>query len=221
MPTFFKFKPLWLALAACAATPLAAQEIARLYAARAPAGSAYVRVVTETDRPLRVTFGGKQEALDGQRRPASDYRIIDARAPMAVKADGRELPVLPIAAGSFNTVIIGPGKAVLLADATDTRDDLKAELRFYNLVAGCDAALALKNGPTVFERVAYRGSARRNINPVKAALRAGCASAPDGATATLPALKSGDHVSLFLLGDAARPRLHVQVDATENAAAGR
>lgn len=207
-----------LALCALLADAAQAQQIARLYAARAPAGSAYVRVVSAGEQPVRVEFGGKREALDGRRRPVSDYRIIDAAAPMPVKLDGAALAPLALAPGSFNTIVLAGGTAVLLADATDARDDLKAELRFYNLSPGCDASLALKDGPAVFSGLAFRGAAKRNINPVAAALRGACAAAANPAAtpaAPLPPLKPGDHVSLFLLGPASAPRLHIQADATE------
>lgn len=193
----------------------AAQEIARLYAAQAPAGSAYVRVVNPGSQALRVEFGGKQENIDGVKRKASDYRIINAAAPMALKADGKPLEPVKLQAGSFNTLIVDGGKTRLVADATDARNDLKAELRFYNLAAGCKASLALVTGAAVFKDIAYQGDARRHINPVKASLSATCDGAASSQPFDLPALKPGDHISFFLTGDAKNPGLSGQVDATE------
>lgn len=196
-------------------TPAAAQEIARLYAAQAPAGSAYVRVVNPAEQALRIDFGGQQESLDGQRRPASDYRIIDAATPMAIKADGKALAALNVKAGSFNTIVVAGGQALLINDSTGERNDLKAELRLYNLVSGCAARLALAQGATVFDHLAYQASTRRYINPVKASLVAGCANGATAAPTVLPPIKPGDHVSLFLTGAGQRLRLWAQVDATD------
>lgn len=183
----------------CLAWPAPAQEIARLYAARPPAGSAYVRLVDP----------------DGPHQAATDYRIVDASIPMPLTVNGKVLAPLRLVAGTFNTVIVANGKALVLLDATDSRDDLKAELRFYNLVPGCQATLALRGGPTVFGPVAYAAPAKRNINPVRAELVGSCAGAGSAAAVALPPLKSGDHVSLFLSGAPGQPRLRVQADATE------
>lgn len=203
-------------LLSCAAlTPAAAQEIARLYAAQAPAGSAYVRVVTAADQPLRIDLGGKQETIGGPRRPASDYRLIDAATPMAIQAGGKALAALSIKAGSFNTVVIDGAKALLINDSTGERNDLKAELRLYNLVPGCAARLALAQGPAIFEHLPHQASTRRYINPVKASLVASCDGGATAAPMALPAMKPGDHVSLFLSGAAPRLRLWGQVDTTE------
>lgn len=204
-----------LLVAALAASPATAQEIARLYAARAPAGSVYVRIVNADSVAMHVEFGGKRATLDARHPPATDYRIVDASAPMLLKANGKALAPVQMQAGTFNTVIVADGKALLLTDATDSRDDLKAELRFYNLARGCQATLSLAGGATVFAHVDFQASAKRNINPVKAELTAACAGAGSAAAVALPVLKPGDHVSLFLTGTAARPRLQVQADATE------
>lgn len=201
--------------------PAQAQDIARLYAAQAPAGSAYVRVVNASTQPLQVEFGGKRESLDGAKRQVSDYRIIDAAAAMPVKANGKRLAPVALKPGSFNTLIVSAGKATLVADATDTRNDLKAELRFYNLVAGCDAGLALLQGPVVFSGVGYQADAKRNINPVKAELVASCQGGATSHPFAMPALKAGDHVSFFLSGDNQNLRLAGQVDATEAASGAR
>lgn len=191
------------------------QEIARLYAARAPAGSAYVRVVNPGGPALAVEFAGKRGMLDTRHPPATDYRIVDASRPMTLEVNGRALAPIPVQAGTFNTIAVIDGAALPLVDALDNRDDLKAELRFYNFARGCQAGLALRSGGAVFENVAYPVGVKRSINPVKAELVATCAGGGASAPVMLPSLKSGGHASLFLSGSPAQPRLQVQADATE------
>lgn len=191
------------------------QEIARLYAARAPAGSAYVRVVNPGGPALAVEFAGKRGMLDTRHPPATDYRIVDASRPMTLEVNGRALAPVPVQAGTFNTIAVIDGAALPLVDALDNRDDLKAELRFYNFARGCQASLALRSGGAVFENVAYPVGVKRNINPVKAELVATCTGGGSSAPVMLPSLKSGGHASLFLSGSPAQPRLQVQADATE------
>lgn len=192
-----------------------AQEIARLYAARAPAGSAYVRVVNPGGPALAIAFAGKRGMLDTRHPPATDYRIVNASRPMVLEVNGRALPPIAVQAGTFNTIAVIDGAALPLLDALDNRDDLKAELRFYNFARGCQASLALRSGGAVFANVDYPAGVKRNINPVKAELVATCAGGGTSSPVALPTLKSGDHASLFLSGPADRPRLQVQADATE------
>ena len=207
-------------LASALTLPAAAQEIARLYAPRAPAGSAYVRVISAAPTTIVVDFGGRRETLDG-RHPASDYRIINAASPMALTVAGQPQGPQRLAAGGFYSVIVGAGTAQLVADSTDGRDDLKAELRFYNLLPGCGATLSLLNGPAVFADTPFQGHAKRNINPVKADLVAACSHGAASGPVAMPALKAGDHVSFFLRGVPGKPQLTGQVDATEAATSSR
>lgn len=229
-----KYKPaisaaMIAAALALATAPLAAQEIAKLYAPQAPAGSSFVRVLNATGKAMKVSFGNRRDALDNHGRIATDYRVVDAAAKVAIQVDGRTMAQIAVQPGSFNTVVYtGSAAPLAIVDGTDSRNDLKAELRFYNLASGCDATLSLENGAAIFTHVAYANSARRSINPVQARLSGRCdqlgaGSSPAGSAApvALPPLKSGDHASLFLLGDSNAPRLAVQVDATEQYAAPR
>ena len=198
-----------------------AQEIARLYAERAPAGSAYVRVVNPGGPAVAIEFSGKRGMLDTRHPPATDYRIVNASRPMVLEVNGRALPPIAVQAGTFNTIAVIDGAALPLLDAIDNRDDLKAELRFYNFARGCQASLALRSGGAVFANVDYPAGVKRNIKPVKAELVATCAGGGTSSPVALPTLKSGDHASLFLSGPADRPRLQVQADATEIYTAAR
>ncbi|SDH86841.1 alginate O-acetyltransferase AlgF [Paraburkholderia phenazinium] len=199
-----------------AATPGSAQEIARLYAPQAPAGSSYLRVVNPSAMVVEVDFAGKQDALDPKRKTVTDYRVVDASRDVLIKADGQALNRIKVTPGSFNTVILtGSTQPQIIADVTDGRDDLKAELRFYNLVRDCNATLSIQGGANVFERVASGDSKKRVINPVQARLQGRCDAAGSSAAVALPLLKSGDHASIFLLGDSKAPHLVTQIDTTE------
>ncbi|TKC88797.1 cell division protein FtsQ [Trinickia terrae] len=193
-----------------------AQEIARLYAPQAPAGSSYLRVVNPLAAAVDVEFAGERDTLDPKRRMSTDYRVVDAAAGVEIKADGHVLGHIGVKPGTFNTVVLtGAGQPRLIADTADGRDDLKAELRFYNLAPKCNGLLAIENGATVFDRVTSGDVRKRVINPVQARLQGRCEAAGSTAPVALPPLKSGDRASVFLLGDAGAPRLVIQADAIE------
>ncbi|QRG08126.1 alginate O-acetyltransferase AlgF [Xanthobacter dioxanivorans] len=206
-----------LAVTACALSPALAQELTRLYAPKPPLGSAYVRVVDLARGGAPVAIGTAAAAPIPQGDTATIYRIVKGGAPLAVTIGGRPPAgdIVP-AADAFSTIVVpASGPAVVIADPTEGRNDLKAQLRFYNLVPGCAGLLAVADGgPTVFEAVATNDTRQRAINPIEARLSAKCgeAAAPP---LTLPPLKAGDHYSLFLMPGASGPVLTGQRDETE------
>lgn len=210
------------ALAAAGLTSLpttparAAGELARLYAAKPPPGSAYVRVLDLSGKPGALSFDGKPAVTPAAGELGTMFRIVKGGAPLNLTRDG-----LPVASGlvpapdSFSTIVLLPGGgAKLIPDPTEGRNDLKAQLRFYNLAEGCPGSVAVKDGPTVFEGVATFDTRQRSINPIEATLVAHCG---DKATADLklPPLKAGDHFSLFLVAGPSGPTLAGQRDETE------
>lgn len=200
-----------------AAFPAAAQELTRLYAPKPPAGSAYVRVVdlSASGAPVAIGAGAPGAAIP-KGDTASIYRVVKGGAPLAVTIGGKPVAgeIAP-AADAFSTIVVpAGGPAVVIADATEGRNDLKAQLRFYNLVPGCAGAVAVADGPTVFDAVATNDTRQRAINPIEAKLVARC-GAEQAAPLTLPPLKAGDHFSLFLLPGASGPVLTGQRDETE------
>ncbi|OLL32649.1 hypothetical protein BTH42_06065 [Burkholderia sp. SRS-W-2-2016] len=201
-------------LCAGVSAPARAQEIARLYAPQPPAGSSYVRVVNPAAHSAEVEFAGARDTLDPARRIVTDYRVVNAAAGVAIKVNGRALPPFKVQPGSFNTVVLDDGApAQLIADTTDGRDDLKAELRFYNVTRDCDATLAVDHGPEVFAHVPAGASRKRVINPVQARVAGRCGAASTAAVA-LPALRSGDRASVFLVGAGSALRVVAQLDGT-------
>lgn len=194
-----------------------AQELTRLYAPKPPAGSAYVRVVDLTRSGSTIGFGSDTRAVTpGSGEAASIYRIVKGGEPLALTLGGKPVqgPV-NIPADAFSTVVIaGDGAVTVIPDSTEGRNDLKAQLRFYNLVPGCTGAVAVQDGPTVFEAVATNETRQRSINPIEASLVATCGAAKTD-TLKLPPLKAGDHFSLFLVPTTDGPVLAGQRDETE------
>lgn len=202
------------ALATWTSLPAHAQEIARLYAPQAPAGSSYVRVINATDKAVNIEFARKTNKLDTS-KIATDYRVVSAASALSIKVNGETLSPVKITPDSFTTLIIDQNLQVrAMIDTTDNRNDLKAELRFYNIAAACNASLSIENGAVIFDQTPYGDSKKRTINPVKANVVGHC-DATASKAAALPALKSGDRTSIFLTGDSQHPRLVVQLDATE------
>ena len=197
-----------------------AGALSQLYAARPPAGSSYVRVVNPAMSQLHVQIAqGLAQRLGGV-AAAGSYAIVEGGRAFAVQVDGAVAARLDVRPDSFTTFVmakVATGYSFTpIDDTTDTEDALKAELRFYNLVAGCPTAkLTLSpDGPVVFADVAAGRSATRSVNPVRANLSGMCGSAVSAPVA-LPEMQSGDHVSLFLTGSAKTPVLVVQPNRTD------
>lgn len=217
----------WMALCATlsglAATAQAApaEDVARLYALP-PEGSAYVRVVNPSNKPLQVQLGAgsKAEALAANARIATDYRALPGGQPAVLKIDGQAVALAdPLPRGGFVTLVVqqdqGKPSATQMLDAGAAADGLKAELAAYNLVPGCAAAtIALGNGSAVFQNLAEKTRAARAINPVTASLTGRCADT-SSAPLALPALKAGDRYSMFLVGTPAAPVLIGVTNRTE------
>ncbi|WP_234052860.1 MULTISPECIES: alginate O-acetyltransferase AlgF [unclassified Xanthobacter] len=205
-----------LAAVATVATGAHAQELTRLYAPKPPAGSAYVRVVDLSRSGALIGFDAGSGIAAAQGEPATIYRIVKGGTPLNLTLSGKPVKgtVTP-PADAFSTVIIGAGgNAVLIPDSVEGRNDLKAQLRFYNLVPGCAGAVAVVDGPAVFEGVATNETRQRAINPIEATLAGRCGEMKTESL-KLPPLKAGDHFSLFLVPGPSGVVLAGQRDETE------
>lgn len=221
--TLIPLAALLLALSPLAASAQQAApegRLAQLYAARPPAGSAFVRVLNPGASALKVAVADGSEQSIGPAARATRYAIVEGGKPFAVRVAGKPRNQAQVAAGSFTTLVLDPAAPTkplaVLADGGGSSDALKAEIRFYNLAGSCaQGRLAMADkGPVVFPAVAAGSSSARAINPVKARLVADCggkASAP----LALPTLQPGDHYSLFLTGSAAAPVLQGQLSSTD------
>ncbi|MBD8577300.1 alginate O-acetyltransferase AlgF [Pseudomonas syringae] len=208
---------LWLGLG-LASTLAQAAGIAQLYAPKLPEGSAWLRVVNPADDIQQVRVGDSAaQALSARAMIASPFQAVDARRPLPVTVNGRELKDLKAPANAFVTLILDRDPATaprLVIDPPPRGKDLKAELNVYNLGNGCaQADIKLANNGTVFSQIAFNGQAQRTINPVQATLIGHC-----GQAASLPLqlepFQAGDRYSLFLVGSAQHPRLVGLVDKT-------
>ena len=196
-----------------------AQEIGRLYAARPPAGSAYLRFVTNSVTPMAVGIEGvgREQTLPSNDRRATSYRIVKGGQAARIIIDGKPVATITPEPDRFTTVFISGDPAApvsTIADTTEGGNDLKADLRIYNLVPGCRATISVVDGPVVFEGVGERETRRRVVNPIKAELVGRCGQS-ESQPYRLPALKAGDHYSLFLAGTVDAPVLVGQQDETE------
>jgi len=199
-----------------AAAQAPAQEPTRTYEMRPPAGSAYVRAVDLSHSGAMIGFGAGSAVAAAAGEPATIYRIVkgDEVLPLALAGKPVSGKVVP-PADAFSTIVIGiDGAALLIADPPTGADNLKAQLRFYNLVPGCTGALAAQDGPALFEGVAPNATSQRAIPPTDGLLVATCGDATSGIV-KLPPLAVGDHYSLFLMPAPAGVELRGQRDETE------
>lgn len=206
-----------LLLGACLAGPAMAEGVlAQLYAPRPPAGSAFVRVVNPSADTVKVQVSNGSEQAIGPAQPASNYTVVTGDQSFTVSLNGKPMGQLKVAPDSFNTLVQHNGEFQTLDDSNGNEDALKAELRFYNLASDCPKGSlnVADGGPVLFADVAPNATVARGINPVSASLSAGCGNATSEKL-PLPALKPGDHYSLFLTGSAAAPVLRGQIAITE------
>ncbi|MES2193619.1 MAG: cell division protein FtsQ [Pseudomonadota bacterium] len=206
--------------ACCVVAPLAnAQDIGKLYAARPPEGYAFVRVAVAniSEGAVDVQIALAAAHID-QTAVASRYRAVKAGRPVHVSIAGSVVDdrIIPLA-DQFSTVVLerqATGwRSYVIEEGHSNLNDLKAQLRFFNLATECQASLRIANGPVIFDAIASRNVRSRAINPVQAQLEALC----DGQSVSLalPQLRAGDHFSIFLRGRAGQLNLSGQHDETE------
>jgi hypothetical protein len=196
-----------------------AQEIGKLYAPRPPAGYAFVRVALADPAMSAKIQIDSSEAPIGNTAVATRYRVVKADKPVRISVGDRmiEQEIIPLAE-RFSTVVVTQHGAswtgYMIDEGQSGSSDLKAQLRFFNLAARCEASLKVAGGPVIFEATPTNGVRARSINPVQAQLIASCNG--QNSAFTLPQLHSGDHYSLFFTEGAAQaPGLSGQFDETE------
>lgn len=205
----------------CVVAQLAnAQDIGKLYAARPPEGYAFVRVAVanSSEGAGDIQIASTAAHIDAP-AIASRYRAVKAGKPINISIAGAAVDgkIIPLA-DQFSTVVIdreaAGWKSYVIEEGHSNLNDLKAQLRFFNLASGCQASLKIANGPIIFDATEARNVRSRAINPVQAQLEALC----DGQSISfaLPQLRAGDHFSLFLRGKAGgQLNLSGQHDETE------
>lgn len=220
IPNLRRFQLAVQALCCVFAQQAHAQDIGKLYAARPPEGYAFVRVAfaNSSKHTGSVQIASTTTHVDDT-SIASRYRAVRADRPVNISVagfvvDGKITPL----ADQFSTVVVerdGTGwRSYAIEEGQSNLNDLKAQLRFFNLASGCQASLRIANGPVIFDATAIRNVRSRSINPVKAQLEASC----DGHSTlfALPQLRAGDRFSIFLRGQAGdQLNLSGQHDETE------
>lgn len=210
----------WAALLLLGLSPVSAQEIGKLYASRPPAGFAFIRIVTSGDvkAATKLEVNGVGLAV-AEADTASRYRALPTDKPVRISIGGTAIPEgVKLAPNRFYTVLIsregGNWARYPIDESLQDANDLKAHLRFFNLMSNCEATLKIIDGPIIFDAAAVRSMKSRVVNPVETTLEATCGS---GHTSfKLHQLRSGDHYSVFLreVGDG-RTGLTGQFDETE------
>lgn len=205
-----------LLLGACLSGSAHAEGVlAQLYAPRPPAGSAFVRALNPGNEPLRVQVAQASVQTLGAAQVAGSYAIVKGGETFTVTINDKPAGTLKVAPDSFNTLVLQKDKWLVMNDAASSDDALKAELRFYNLADDCaKGTLSVTDGPKLFENVPAQSTAGRSINPVTAALTAGCGAA-SAKNWPLPQLNPGDHYALFLTGNSKEPVLRGQLSSTD------
>ncbi|UII64761.1 MULTISPECIES: alginate O-acetyltransferase AlgF [Xanthomonas translucens group] len=131
-------------LAASAQQSAAEGRLAQLYAARPPAGAAFVRVLNPGNAELKVGIGNGAAQRIGPATRATRYAIVEGGKPFAVRVAGTARAQAQVAAGSFTTLVLDPAVA---AGASSARAINPVKAR---LVAACgskdSAPLALQPG---------------------------------------------------------------------------
>jgi alginate O-acetyltransferase complex protein AlgF len=197
-----------------------AQDIGKLYAARPPAGYAFVRVAIAhgVKGAASIQMALAEVHIDDT-ATASRYRAVRAGKPVSISIDGSmvEGQIIPLA-DQFSTIVVerdGSGwRSYVIEEGQSNLNDLKAQLRLFNLASGCQVSLRVADGPVIFDVTPVKNFRSRTINPVQARLEALC----DGQSTSfaLPQLRAGDHFSIFLSGKAGEHlNLSGQFDETE------
>lgn len=209
---------LFLGLGLVGTMAQAASDIAQLYPSKLPQGSAWVRVVNPSDTPQQVQLNnGTRQTFAANAMISSTFQAVDARQPVRLTVNGKEVQGLKAPEGAWVTLILNSDPSAaprLIIDPPSRGKDLKAEFNFYNLSPGCASAeVKLASGAKVIGPVQADGQAQRTINPVRATLTGHCAQA-SSTPLMLESFQAGDRYSLFLVGPAQAPRLVGLVDKT-------
>ncbi|MDX1456348.1 MAG: alginate O-acetyltransferase AlgF [Marinobacter sp.] len=193
----------------CVLIPVAAQagEDA-LYAAEAPDGAAFIRVVNAdaSGSIPEASIGGKViEDIDPLE--TSPY-IYLPEGTYALTVQGQSASVNMRKDSFYTAVVLDSGELQILEDATFD-NPRKALVSFYNLTGNGDVALKTADGKVaIVESVGPLATANRELNAVKVAL--GAFSSGQALAKSAPVdLQRGKVFSFFVIDVGGSPRLLV------------
>lgn len=176
--------------------------VAQLYAAAAPANSAFVRVYNNTaNAGLPVQIGSAaQPALMAY--SAGDYQFLPP-GEVVVRAGSHQKTLTLVANHYYTAVVSREGLAPY--ELSGVLNRLKAMVAIFNLMPETTLSLKTADGKaTVFDGVAPGLAAQREINPLKLTLAVFDKATLLGAAPPV-ALDRGKVFSLFVSGSAASP----------------
>jgi alginate O-acetyltransferase complex protein AlgF len=197
------------------------QALAQLYPAKPPEGSSFVRIINPMRDPVKVSLAGIEEkqSFMAPANIATSYKNINPAHPLRVVVNGKTILLEnKVSPNAFVSLVVtradGEYTVIVVNDATQGQNALKADLRIYNFVPGCTASVLVDKKVKVFDNLAEGASQRRAINPVVVDLVAMCDKA-ESPIFTLPQLQPGSRYSLFLTGNIAKPVIIGNTDSVE------
>lgn len=195
--------------------------VAQLYPGVPPEGSSFVRVVNPSGDPVRLNIAGTEEQhpISETTNIATNYKAINPVRPLAVMVDGKPVPgLIKIEPNQTVTLVLKRTGDVLsltpILDSMQGRNALKADLRVYNLAAGCVANILANKEVKVFSDVPTGSALRRSINPIAVEFFANCGGKASAGLVP-PQLQAGSRFSLFVTGDPANPTLSGMADVLQ------
>lgn len=182
-----------------------------LYAAEAPDGAAFVRVVNaNTSGNITEARVGGKVIKEIEPLEVSAYIYLPAGS-YQLEVSGQSKPISMTKNKFYTAVLLDSGELKILADA-DFNNPRKALVSFYNLTSGGAVALKTADGKVaVVDSVAPLAVANREINAVKVALGAFSSGQALAKTGRVN-LQRGKVFSFFAIDVGGTPRLVV----TEN-----
>lgn len=174
-----------------------------LYGPAAPPGSAFIRVFNASDADFDARVGNETLSDVGAWQ-ASDFAFLPAGS--HTLSAGAASQSVDLSAGRYYTAVVGKSGVQLVND-DNSGNRLKALLILYNMAGTAPLSLRTQDGKTVVVPDVARGvSGKREVNPTKVQL---AVYAGDTKLADAPpvALARGQAFSLFVVGEAAAPRL--------------
>lgn len=190
------------AMASLCALLATAPAQAQLYAAAAPANSAFIRVYNNTaNAGLPVQIGtAAQPALMAY--SAGDYQFLPP-GEVLVRA-GVHQKTMSLAANHYYTAVVSR-EGLVPYELSGVLNRLKAVVAIFNLMPATTLSLKTADGKaSVFEGVVPGQAAQREINPLKLTLAVFDQATLLGAAPPV-ALDRGKVFSLFVSGTAASP----------------
>lgn len=178
---------------------------AALYGPAAPPGSAFIRVFNTASDDINVRIG--DETLAGVAPHAASEFVFVPAGTHTLDSGAAQRPALTLAADRYYTAVVGSDGAVRLLDNARYANKLKALVMVYNLTSAPALGLRTPDGATaVVADVAPHQSGTREVNPARAQL---AVFDGGGKLADAPPMSfaRGKAYSLFVVGDAAQPRL--------------